>query len=305
MTKGWKKEPKRHSLASKGIKTKHIKGKKYYLIPSNVTNKQWLYGDFDKDGVKNKDDCYPLDPERQHRRVPIWLTTPYKNEWKSHESNAWIPKDEEQMQIDTSLLPTQSDFDENVKKLNVNTTKESEESGFILKNGDKYTPYEPPIHPRITKPYYHSKGLNAEVVDEDWEPIINIMEDTGIISYEYTSSEDLKRKTKELEEEHNIKKDYPPESIMRIVLSDKKPTKKQINGLTKYVREKNPDRLHILKVSDSWDWSGWSAPEEDPDDYVGIKKRGLTDKKEKIVSEVEYKNPRPLRIQTFVANNYK
>ena len=62
--KGWRKESKRHSLASKGIKTTKIKGKDYYLIPKNITNKQWLHGDFDNDGVKNKDDCYPLDPKR-------------------------------------------------------------------------------------------------------------------------------------------------------------------------------------------------------------------------------------------------
>lgn len=62
--RGWFRQSKRHSLAARGIKTGRSH-RKTVTISKNVTNKQWLEGDFDKDGVKNKDDCYPLDPDRQ------------------------------------------------------------------------------------------------------------------------------------------------------------------------------------------------------------------------------------------------
>jgi len=59
--KGWFKQSRRHSLARKRIKT----GRKHYVkVPMNITKKQWLKGDFDKDKVPNYKDCRPLDPKR-------------------------------------------------------------------------------------------------------------------------------------------------------------------------------------------------------------------------------------------------
>lgn len=63
--KGWRNESLRHSLASKGIKTKTSliplsKDDQYYYIRKNFPDK-----DFDKDGVRNRDDCKPLDPYEQ------------------------------------------------------------------------------------------------------------------------------------------------------------------------------------------------------------------------------------------------
>ena len=61
--RGWHNESKRHALASKGIKTKRdITNTEYKkLYPKS----HWEL-DSDHDGVKNKDDCYPFDKDRQH-----------------------------------------------------------------------------------------------------------------------------------------------------------------------------------------------------------------------------------------------
>lgn len=38
---------------------------KYIEIPKNVTQREWIFSDFDRDGVKNVDDRYPLNPNRK------------------------------------------------------------------------------------------------------------------------------------------------------------------------------------------------------------------------------------------------
>lgn len=61
MAKGWHKEPRRHAMAAKGIKTaqkmnyRQLKSAGYNLKPT---------GDADKDGVPNSLDCKPLDPTK-------------------------------------------------------------------------------------------------------------------------------------------------------------------------------------------------------------------------------------------------
>jgi hypothetical protein len=52
--KGWRKESYRHQLASRGITSNE-----------QVTNRQLIYGDFDKDGILNIDDAKPFDA-KQH-----------------------------------------------------------------------------------------------------------------------------------------------------------------------------------------------------------------------------------------------
>jgi ppGpp synthetase/RelA/SpoT-type nucleotidyltranferase len=53
---GWKKESVRHREA-------HYKGKRKRLN-QNISNKTFLFSDFDGDGVPNMDDKYPLDPSK-------------------------------------------------------------------------------------------------------------------------------------------------------------------------------------------------------------------------------------------------
>ena len=47
---------------------KHIPIPKRY---KKITKHQFLYSDFDRDGVKNKDDCYPFDRNRQDEYDPL------------------------------------------------------------------------------------------------------------------------------------------------------------------------------------------------------------------------------------------
>jgi (p)ppGpp synthase/HD superfamily hydrolase len=52
--------------------------KKNTSIPKTITNRNWLFGDFDKDGVPNIDDKYPLDPSKKSRTTEILLSEEIK-----------------------------------------------------------------------------------------------------------------------------------------------------------------------------------------------------------------------------------
>jgi len=106
MSKGWHKDRKRHSLASKGIKTGRKKKttRTKVKIPKNVTNKEWLYADFDGDGIRNMDDCRPLDPTRDGvepnqmmrerlDKLPIYVTDDSYRKGEVYHINSKIARD--------------------------------------------------------------------------------------------------------------------------------------------------------------------------------------------------------------------
>ena len=63
-TKKGRKRPHIHNRSYKSGK-KALVNKNIPKRYKKITCKQFLHGDFDGDGVKNKDDCYPFDKNRQ------------------------------------------------------------------------------------------------------------------------------------------------------------------------------------------------------------------------------------------------